>query len=145
MNREQNPMDHRLTEYAWAASLFSRVRIFPRDPKACSMLMALGPNDNPFYGKAKLYRARFLQVGDFGLTEDRKSGAASILFSEEEYWQGTLHGSEWRSDVFLTRNIRDMLPVPGVPPFDKTVNIICARKQELQEAHVLAPECFTNA
>ncbi len=79
---EQNPKDRRLAEYVWAASLFSRVRIFPRDPKACSMLMALGPNDNPFYDKAKLYRARFLRASGQEGGDRRKIETATNMFRE---------------------------------------------------------------
>jgi hypothetical protein len=80
--REENPKDQRLTEYAWAASLFSRVRIFPRDPKACSLLMALGPKDNPFYDKAKLYRARFLRASGQEGGDRRKIETATTMFRE---------------------------------------------------------------
>ncbi|MHC4694648.1 MAG: hypothetical protein ACYS67_18055, partial [Planctomycetota bacterium] len=79
---EQNSKDQHLTEYAWAASLFSRVRIFPRDPKACSMLIALRPNDNPFYDKAKLYRARFLRASGQEGGDRRKIETATNMFRE---------------------------------------------------------------
>ena len=79
---EQNPKDLRLTEYAWAASLFSRVCVFPRDPKACSLLMALGPNDNPFYDKAKLYRARFLRASGLEGADRKKIETARTMFEE---------------------------------------------------------------
>ena len=80
--REQNPTDRCLTEYAWAASLFGRVCIFPRDPKACSLLMALGPNDNPFYDKAKLYRARFLRASGLEGGNRKKLQTARAMFEE---------------------------------------------------------------
>jgi len=80
--REKNSKDRRLAEYAWAASLFSRVRIFPRDPKACSLLMALGPNYNPFYDKAKLYRARFLRASGLEGGNRRKLETATTMFRE---------------------------------------------------------------
>lgn len=79
---EQNPKDPRLTGYAWAASLFSRVRIFPRDQKACSLLMALGTKDNPFYDKAKLYRARFLRASGQEGGDRRKIETATTMFRE---------------------------------------------------------------
>ncbi|MHC4641695.1 MAG: hypothetical protein ACYS32_08620 [Planctomycetota bacterium] len=79
---EQYPKDQRLIEYAWAASLFSRVRIFPRDPKACSLLMALGPKDNPFYDKAKLYRARFLRASGLEGGDRKKIATARAMFEE---------------------------------------------------------------
>ncbi len=80
--RKENPKDQHITEYAWAASLFSRVRIFPRDPKACSLLMALGPRDNPFYDKAKLYRARFLRASGQEGGDRRKIETATTMFRE---------------------------------------------------------------
>jgi len=79
---KENLKDKRLTEYAWAASLFNRVRIFPRDPKACSLLMALGPKDNPFYDKAKLYRARFLRASGQEGGDRRKIETATTMFRE---------------------------------------------------------------
>ncbi|MHC4177945.1 MAG: DUF6250 domain-containing protein, partial [Planctomycetota bacterium] len=59
---EASPGDRRLADYARAASWFGQVRIFPRSQKQCSLLMALGPQHNPFYDKAKLYRARFIRA-----------------------------------------------------------------------------------
>ncbi len=56
------PNDQRLANYAWAASLFGQIKLFPRSEKQCSLLIALGPEGNPFYDKARLYRARFLRA-----------------------------------------------------------------------------------
>jgi len=56
------PDDRRIAEYVWAASLFGGICLFPRSEKECSGLMSVGPQDNPFYDKAMLYRARFLRA-----------------------------------------------------------------------------------
>ncbi len=74
------PDDHRLAEYAQAASWFGRVRIFPRSRHECSLLMALGPKGNPFYDKAKLYRARFLRAsGQEGHNREQLDTAAAMF------------------------------------------------------------------
>ncbi|MHC4740819.1 MAG: hypothetical protein ACYS8Z_02840 [Planctomycetota bacterium] len=59
---KSRPSDERLADYARAASLFGAIRLFPRSEKECSGLMSLGEQNNPFYDKAKLYRARFLRA-----------------------------------------------------------------------------------
>lgn len=46
-------------DFAEAADWFARLRIFPRDLIAAGRLVALGPNNNPFYYKGLLYKARF--------------------------------------------------------------------------------------
>ncbi len=79
---EKRPDDKRLADYAWAASIFARIRIFPRDVKACSQLMALGSENNPFYDKAKLYRARFLRASGQEGADRGKLATARRMFEE---------------------------------------------------------------
>ncbi len=59
---KSKPTDQRLANYAWAASLFGEIRLFPRSDQQCSLIMSLDPENNPFYDKAMLYRARFLRA-----------------------------------------------------------------------------------
>lgn len=42
-----------------AARWFEKVRIFPRNLNACVRLLQPGPENNPFYYKARLFQARF--------------------------------------------------------------------------------------
>lgn len=67
------PDDRRIAEYAWAASLFGGIRLFPRSEQECSGLLSVGPENNPFYDKAMLYRARFLRANG------QEGGNAEVL------------------------------------------------------------------
>lgn len=77
-----HPEDRRLADYAWAAGQFGRVRVFPRDPYACAMLVYLGPEHNPFYDKALLYRARFLRANAQEGGDAASMKKANAMFQE---------------------------------------------------------------
>ncbi len=77
-----NPGDARLAAYARAAALAARVRVWPRDPDACTLLASLGPAHNPFYAKAKLYRARFLRANGLEGANRELLDKAHAMFTE---------------------------------------------------------------
>lgn len=75
------PGDQRLADYAWAASLFGGIRLFPRSEKECSGLMSVGPQNNPFYDKAMLYRARFLRANG------QEGGSREVLATAQDMFR----------------------------------------------------------
>ncbi|MBN2271510.1 MAG: hypothetical protein JXN61_12910, partial [Sedimentisphaerales bacterium] len=75
------PGDKRLADYTWAASLFGGIRLFPRSEKECSGLMSVGPENNPFYDKAMLYRARFLRANG------QEGGNAEVLATAQSMFR----------------------------------------------------------
>ncbi len=75
------PGDQRICDYAWAASLFGGIRLFPRSEQECSGLLSVGPENNPFYDKAMLYRARFLRANG------QEGGNAEVLATAQDMFR----------------------------------------------------------
>ncbi|MGQ9591827.1 MAG: hypothetical protein ACUVYA_16225, partial [Planctomycetota bacterium] len=75
------PEDPRAREFALAAEWFRRLTLQSRDRVAATRLSALGPEKNPFFHKAELYRARYQYAWGREAGDARRVAEALEIFS----------------------------------------------------------------
>lgn len=67
-------------DFALAAEWFRRITIRSRDRRAVTRLLAAGPENNPFYHKADLYRARYHYASAVEGADSRRVAEALEIF-----------------------------------------------------------------
>lgn len=74
-------------DFTTAARWFAGINLFSRDVRACMRLVQLGPENNPFYHKAKFYLARFHYAWAIEGADARRRNEAIEMFNElKEIW-----------------------------------------------------------
>jgi hypothetical protein len=86
-------------DFALAAEWFRRLTIRSRDRRAVTRLLAAGPENNPFYYKADLYRARYHYASAVEGADSRRVGEALEIFRRlRETWPDVLALREYSGE-----------------------------------------------
>ncbi len=102
---QERSNDQPAKDFALAADWFARVSLRSRDRRAVTRLVSIGPDHNPFYYKASLFRARYHYASAREGADQHRVREALDLFAElKALWPESLPLREFAGERVLWRN-----------------------------------------